>query len=76
MAGFLLFESTNCLFTSSYHPSLSSGTAFRWYKMGIMIKPTKDLNGTDYIRKEVPQELRSAIGKGELKRSLEMEDLG
>lgn len=44
--------------------------------MGIMIKPTKDLNGTDYIRKEVPQELRSAIGKGELKRSLEMEDLG
>ena len=44
--------------------------------MGIMIKPTKDLNGTDYIRKEDPQELRSAIGKGELKRSLEMEDLG
>lgn len=36
-----------------------------------MIKPTKDRNGTYYIRKAVPQELRSVIGKGELKRSLE-----
>ena len=43
--------------------------------MGIMIKPTKDRNGTYYIRKAVPQELRPAIGKGELKRSLEMKDL-
>ena len=44
--------------------------------MGIMIKPTKDRNGTYYIRKAVPLELRSAIGKGELKRSLETKDLG
>lgn len=43
--------------------------------MGIMIKPTKDRNGTYYIRKAVPQELRSAIGKGELKRSLETKSL-
>ncbi|TGB91811.1 DUF6538 domain-containing protein [Escherichia sp. E2748] len=43
--------------------------------MGIMIKPTKDRNGTYYIRKAVPQELRLAIGKGELKRSLETKDL-
>lgn len=43
--------------------------------MGIMIKPTKDRNGTYYIHKAVPQELRSAIGKGELKRSLETKDL-
>ncbi|HDT2484628.1 DUF6538 domain-containing protein [Enterobacter cloacae complex sp. 2024EL-00232] len=43
--------------------------------MGIMIKPTKDRNGTYYIRKAVPQELRPAIGKGELKRSLETKDL-
>ncbi|MGQ5793266.1 DUF6538 domain-containing protein [Serratia sp. IR-2025] len=40
-----------------------------------MIKPTKDRNGTYYIRKAVPQELRLAIGKGELKRSLETKDL-
>ncbi|QLU13144.1 DUF6538 domain-containing protein [Citrobacter freundii] len=44
--------------------------------MGIMIKPTKDRNGTYYIRKAVPLELRSAIGKGELKRSLDTKDLG
>lgn len=43
--------------------------------MGIMIQPTKDRNGTYYIRKAVPQELRSAIGKGELKRSLETKDI-
>lgn len=43
--------------------------------MGIMIKPTKDRNGTYYIRKAVLQELRPAIGKGELKRSLETKDL-
>ncbi|MCE1264148.1 DUF6538 domain-containing protein [Enterobacter kobei] len=43
--------------------------------MGIMIKPTKDRNGTYYIRQAVPQELRSAIGKGELKRFLETKDL-
>ncbi|MFP8630277.1 DUF6538 domain-containing protein [Enterobacter kobei] len=53
---------------------LPSGTN-RWYKMGIMIKPTKDRNGTYYIRQAVPQKLRSAIGKGELKRSLETKDL-
>ncbi|EOZ1491746.1 TPA: hypothetical protein ACSRP4_004573, partial [Enterobacter asburiae] len=29
-------------------PYLSSGPASRWYKMGIMIKPTKDRNGTYY----------------------------
>lgn len=40
-----------------------------------MIKPTKDRNGTYYIRKAVPQELRPAIGKGELKRSLETKDI-
>ncbi|HDH0489735.1 site-specific integrase [Klebsiella pneumoniae] len=44
--------------------------------MGIMIKPTKDRNGTYYIRKAVPQELRPAIGKGELKLSLKTKDLG
>ncbi|WP_337265202.1 DUF6538 domain-containing protein [Serratia sp. MMO-151] len=43
--------------------------------MGIMIKPTKDRNGTYNIRKAVPQELRPAIGKGEIKRSLETKDL-
>lgn len=43
--------------------------------MGIMIKPTKDRNGTYYIRKAVPQELRPTVGKGELKRSLETKDL-
>ncbi|MCS5932141.1 hypothetical protein LNQ03_14920 [Klebsiella pneumoniae subsp. pneumoniae] len=44
--------------------------------MGIMIKPTKDRNGTYYIRKAVPQELRPTIGKGELKLSLKTKDLG
>lgn len=43
--------------------------------MGIMIKPTKDRNGTYYIRKAVPHELRSAIGKGELKRTLKTKNL-
>ncbi|MBV8045245.1 DUF6538 domain-containing protein [Pluralibacter sp.] len=43
--------------------------------MGIMTKPTKDRNGTYYIRKAVPQELCPAIGKGELKRSLATKDL-
>jgi len=71
----LLYESTTCWFISRYHPYLSSGPASRWYKMGIMIKPTKDRIGTYYSRKAVPQELRSASGKGELKRSLETKDL-
>lgn len=71
----MLFESTSCSFTSSYRPYLSSGPASRWYKIGIMIKPTKDRNGTYYIRKAVPQELRPAIGKGELKHSLETKNL-
>ncbi len=56
-------------------PAPLPGGTKRWYKMGIMIKPTKDRNGTYYIRKAVPQELRSAIGKGELKRSLETKKL-
>ncbi|HID1011785.1 TPA: DUF6538 domain-containing protein, partial [Enterobacter roggenkampii] len=56
-------------------PAPLPGGTKRWYKMGIMIKPTKDRNGTYYIRKAVPQELRPAIGKGELKRSLETKNL-
>ncbi|WP_237721434.1 DUF6538 domain-containing protein, partial [Cronobacter sakazakii] len=62
--------------TSFYFPPapLPGGTK-RWYKMSIMIQPTKNRFGVYLVRKAVPRHLQGILNKREIKFTLDTKDV-
>ncbi|WP_139152890.1 DUF6538 domain-containing protein, partial [Enterobacter asburiae] len=56
-------------------PALLPGGTKRWYKMGIMIQPTKNNFGVYLIRKVVPKHLQGILNKREIKFTLDTKDV-